>query len=135
MFRTAASQKKLKTDDSNLRMDYKHVCGRAGQVEVRRAFAQIERLLVHEPFEGGPKRLVVEGVWYRPQGDAPSGNKLVSKDRAYCFNQSSKFAFLSACYQIPVAVWPYDPLNLLPDAHRWKNCYEIIDKNQDEYNA
>ena len=38
------------------------------------------------------------------------------------------------CYQIPLAVWPHDPLDLLPLGNPAKDLLEVVDRNQDEAN-
>jgi hypothetical protein len=44
----------------------------------------------------------------------------------------NNFTFLDTCYQIPVAVWPYDPFKKLPDGDERSKYCDIIDRNQDE---
>jgi hypothetical protein len=130
MFRTASSQKTIKADDSHIRIDYK-APGPRGQVLP--AFAQIKRMFVHEAYPGGPSRVVVEGEWYEPVGTCVvARTKLVRKNPSYCFNTSSKFVFLDDCYSVPVALWPHDPLKTLPAEDPLRDCFDVIDCNQEE---
>ena len=132
LFRTFKSQKKLKNDDSNLRLDYNHLNARGG-VEVRQAYGRIQRLLSHEAYPGGPRRIIVEGLWYEHMGTCEIAHTpLVRKKISYFMNTSSRFAFLDACYQRPVAMWPHDPLDKLPAGDPRKNGFDIIDRNQIE---
>ena len=36
------------------------------------------------------------------------------------------------CYQIPVAVWPHDPLKLKAAEDPTSGLFEVIDRNQNE---
>ena len=131
LFRTYDRKKQLVHDDTNLRLDYMHEA--RGGDEVRQAFARITRLISHEAYPGGPTRIIVEGTWYEFMGTCPIAHTpLVKKNKRYFMNLSSRFAFLDNCYQRPVAVWPHDPLDKLPDGDPRKKWFDIIDKNQNE---
>ena len=90
-------------------------------------------LFVHEAYPGGPRRYVLEGKWFKVVGVCPIANTTLVR---YCpsmpFNTSSKFVFLDACYQHPVAIWPHDPLGDLPLGDRRKDWFDVIDRNQCE---
>jgi hypothetical protein len=127
-FRTWDSQKNLKHhDDAQLVLDYSP----PGSDEIKRAYARIKRLFVHQAYPGGPSRCIVEGSWYDVVGTClVSKTTLVRRNRANPFNTSSRFAFLDNCSERPVAVWPRDPFDQLPDGHREKKWFHVIDRNQ-----
>ena len=130
-FRTQESQKDLKRDDSHIRFDYKMA---GAQGAITKGFAEIKRVFVHTAYPDGPERFIVEGDWFRLMGKCNiAKTDLVRIDPNHPFNHSSKFVFLDSCYQRPVAVWPYDPLNKLPVTHPKKAWFDIIDRNQSEY--
>jgi len=127
IFRTWVSQKSLKHDDAQLVMDY----SKPGDAEIKHAYASIKRLFVHQAYPGGPRRFIVEGSWYDVVGTCSvSKTTLVRRNRANPFNTSSRYAFLDNCSERPVAVWPRDPFNKLPDGHPEKKWFHVIDRNQ-----
>ena len=131
-FRTAESQKNLKTDDSTISMDYMHIHP-GGRQEKKKIFATIKRLFLHENYPGSKKRLIVEGEWWELVGKCPvTKNTLVKKNTDHSFNHSSKFVFLANCYPRPVALWPHDPLDDLDHDDERKKWFDVIDRNQDE---
>jgi hypothetical protein len=132
LFRTRGSQGKIKADDSHFRFDYCPTEARyAGQQQ--KGFAQIKRLFMHTAYPGGPSMMMVEGDWFQVIGTCPvAGTTLVKKDSRHPFNSSSRFVFLNNCYNKPVAVWPHDPFDDLPHTDSHKDCFDIIDRNQDE---
>ena len=67
LFRTEKSQRSVKHDDANVRMDYTA----PGERVVQQAYAKIQSLFVHEAFPGGPRRYVLEGNWYKVVGVCP----------------------------------------------------------------
>ena len=129
LFRTEGSQRNIKNSDAYVRMDYKA----PGRREIQQAYAAIQRLFVHEAYPGGPRRYVLEGKWFKVVGVCPIANTTLVR---YCpsmpFNTSSRFVFLDACYQRPVAIWPHDPLGDLPLGDRRKDWFDVIDRNQCE---
>lgn len=77
--------------------------------------------------------MMVEGDWLEFVGTCGvAGTSLVRKNNDHPFNSSSRFVFLNNCYSKPVAVWPHDPFDDLHATHRHKDCFDIIDRNQDE---
>jgi hypothetical protein len=98
-------------------------------------YATILRIFVHELYPGGPSKVVVEGRWLETMGKCEiAGTTLVKHNKRYGFNLRgrARFTFLDTCYEIPVALWPYDPGDLLPQNHPRKKWYDIIDRNQDQ---
>jgi hypothetical protein len=132
IFRAKQSKKANRTDDAYIRMDYLPAEHRVGEHPTRKkAYTQIRRLLLHEPFPGGKERIIVDGQWFEPAGECPvAKTTLVRKNRNYHFNHSSRFTFIQNTR--PLALWPHDPLNQLHESHPRKNCFDIIDLNQDE---
>ena len=129
LFRTEGSQRDIKNNDANVRMDYKA----PGRREIQQAYATIQRLFVHEAYPGGPRRFVLEGKWFQVVGVCPvAKTTLVRNSPSMPFNTSSRFVFLDACYQRPVAIWPHDPLGDLPLGDRRKDWFDVIDRNQNE---
>ena len=55
---------------------------------------------------------------------------LVRESPSMPFNSSSKFVFLDACYERPVAIWPHDPLGDLPASDPRRDWFDVIDRNQ-----
>jgi hypothetical protein len=41
-----------------------------------------------------------------------------------------RYVLIGNCYQIPLAIWPHDPLG-----ESGSDLLEVIDRNQDEYGA
>jgi hypothetical protein len=71
--------------------------------------------------------------WFEKLDACPvTGNKLVLKNTRNHLNTNYKYAFLETCYQQPIAVWPYDPLNKLDDTHPLKHAFHIINRNQEQ---
>ena len=126
-FRTARSQLNKKHDDANIKMDYRA----PGDREIKQAYATIQSLFVHEAFPGGPSRYVLEGEWFRAVGTCPiAKTALIRKSASMPFNSSSRFVFVDACYERPVAIWPHDPLGDLPLGDPRKEWFDVIDRNQ-----
>lgn len=91
-FRTRTSQAKqgLKHDDSHFRYDFRQLLGR-GVSELKSVFGQIKRLLIHEAYPAGPRRVVVDAAWLEPvEKNEVSGNHLVTKNKDYFLNHSSR---------------------------------------------
>ena len=134
-FATSKSQKFTKHDNSHLRLDYYEHAVRYGAPEKTRAYAQIRRLFVHEMYPGGPSKVVVNGRWFEGMGRCEvSGTALVRHNRNSGFNRPGqpRFAFIDTCYQVPVAIWPYDPIDKLPDNDPRKRYFHVIDRNQEQ---
>lgn len=133
LFRTKASQKKTKSDNSHLRYDYKTYVGeRSKKTKMVKAFVQIISMFEHEMYPGGPTQVVVEGAWYKHIGLSKFGLDLVAPDPTNGIHTHSRFIFLTNCYQRPVALWPYDPFGKLPKDDLRKGSFAVIDRNQDE---
>ena len=132
-FRTGKYQKDLKTDDSKIRQDYRDAGPARGQTVLRKAYATITRMFVHEAFPGGPSRVIVEGEWFRVMGECPVAHTtLVKRDKDFHFNHSMRFVFLEDCYSRPVALWPFDPLHRLEQRDPKRGWFHVIDRNQSE---
>ena len=152
-FRTERSQVNVKFDNAKVRVPmYAHGDGVRGTL--LQFFGSIHRMFIHEAWEGGPEMCVLEIDWYTNVGRAEvSGNPLVEplpavrtiKASRYMRVCSWLFAYTSQpfflpyrlcpignCYQIPVAIWPHDPLGLLPADDPHRNYLEVMDRNQDE---
>ena len=131
-FGTKESQEGLKHDDSHIRLDYNELMGRNNS-QLKSAFATIKDLFVHEMYPGGPAKVVVHGAWLDVLGTCPiAGTTLVRKRENHPFNLSCKFTFIQTCYQMPVALWPYDPFKKLPSNDPRRHHFDIIDRNQTE---
>lgn len=127
LFRTEGAQRSVKHDDANVRMDFTA----PGERVIQQAYAKIQSLFVHEAFPGGPRRYVVEGNWFKVVGVCPvAKTTLVRESPSMPFNSSSKFVFLDACYERPVAIWPHDPLGDLPASDPRRDWFDVIDRNQ-----
>jgi hypothetical protein len=99
----------------------------------QKGFAQIKRMFVHEAYPDGPSRVVVEGDWLQVIGLCEvAKTTLVKKTPDHPFNLSSRFVFMDNCYTRPVAVWPHDPFKKLQQENPFRDCFDIIDRNQDE---
>lgn len=132
MFRSRQSQSKTNADDSHLRFDYVPAEARH-RGRAQKGFAQIKRMFVHESYPGGPSRVVVDGEWLQNMGMCEvAGTTLVKRNTNHPFNHSSRFVFLDNCYNRPVALWPHDPFDGLGEGHPRKECFDVIDRNQDE---
>jgi len=115
-----------------VRFDYAPVEARYNGI-TQKGFAQIKRMFVHEAYPGGPARVVVEGDWMKVAGVCSiAKTTLVRKFPNHPFNLSSRYVFLDDCYHRPVAVWPHDPLEKLRVDSPFRDCFDIIDRNQDE---
>jgi hypothetical protein len=120
-------------DNSIFRMDYKDYHGAARRTAIKKSFARVKRIFQHTMFPGGPTQIFVQGAWYQDEGVCPiSGTQLVSPHPNHHFTLQSKFTPLSSCYQQPVALWPYDPKNQLPDGDRRKTFFDVIDRNEEQ---
>ena len=47
-------------------------------------------------------------------------------------DSETTFEFIEDCYEMPVAVWPHDPLGKLGSTNPARKYSEIIDRNRDE---
>jgi hypothetical protein len=118
-------------DNSIFRMDYK--AGAARAVAIKKSFARVKRIFEHVMFPGGPKELFLQGEWYKSEGKcAIAGTEMVSPDPQHHFTHQSKFVPLLWCYQQPVALWPYDPLDRLHPEDLRKGFFDVIDRNEDQ---
>ena len=61
-----------------------------------------------------------------------TGNSLVLKTNKNPFNKDFKYVFMETCYQQPVGVWPYDPLDKLAEDNPLKHAFHIINRNQEQ---
>jgi hypothetical protein len=120
------------TDHEHKKHDDSHVCepyvdgGR-----IKNAHGQIRNIFVHEMFPGGPSKVVLRVHWFQNAAPCPvSGNARVFKNHQNHLNVDYKFTFMETCYQQPVAVCPYDPLDKLPVGDPFKTCFDIINRNQ-----
>ena len=92
------------------------------------AYGSIENVIVHHLHPGGPRQCILQVRWFRPEGIAPSGNPLVDTTD----DSETTFEFIEDCYEMPVAVWPHDPLGKLGSTNPARKYSEIIDRNQDQ---
>ena len=94
------------------------------------AYGRIQAIGVHQAFPGGPKKCFLDVDWFTNEGVSPlTGNPLV--DTAQVYETSS--VFIENIYQIPVALWPYDPLTIATRLQRKAaTVFEVIDRNQDQ---
>ena len=126
-FCTVSSQRKTKTNNSLVRMPYSTVENR--RRVTKSAYGGIRAVLVHHQYPGGLPKCVLYVDWYQNVGTAPiSGNPMIDTTRI----DWSSFVFIEDCYQIPLAIWPHDPLDLLPASNPAGAWWEVIDKNQEE---
>ena len=120
----------MQTDDTHVRFDYAPTEARYHGI-TQKGFAQIKRMFVHEAYPGGPARVVVEGDWMKfVDLFRIAKTTLVRKTPDHPFNLSSRYVFLGDWYHRPVTICPHDPFGKLQDAFR--DCFDIIDRNQDE---
>ena len=131
LFRTVRSQARIKRDNSIFRYDYNAAIGH-GRSEMRKAYARIVTMFMHEMYPGGPKKMIVEGSYYLDAGFSEGENRLVVEDLSNDIHNDSRFSFLTDCYQYPCAFWPHDPYDKLPQAHPLKNAWQVIDRNQEQ---
>lgn len=132
LFRTEQSQARIKHDDSIIRADYISL-GQSGRRSVKRAYGRVTRIILHEAYPGGPTRVIFEGRWFESMGTCNvAGTALVRWNDNYHMNSSARFAFIESCYPRPLAMWPHDPLDQLPQENVRKTWFDIIDRNQDE---
>jgi hypothetical protein len=130
-FRTAAATANSKHNDSFVRYDFREVRGKSSTIVS--LVGCINRMFEQEGYPGGPRRLILECEWFEPMGSCDiTSNKLVRRNADFYANHSSRFAFLDDCFQIPVALWPYDPLDKLSAGNKFKKCFDVIDRNQEE---
>ena len=132
-FRTAASHSSLKFDNSKVRVP---IPGRRGRLEQH--YGSISAIFTHQAWPSGPEVCVLEIDWYtnhdvsgNPLGKSKiSGNPLVGPPNN---GGPRRFAAIGTCYQIPIAIWPHDPLHLAPATNPPPAIlFEVIDRNQDE---
>ena len=126
-FRTESSQLGMKTDNAKVRVPFRGARGGLQQL-----YGQICRIFMHRAWVGGPEICVLEVQWYENRGmSSVSGNPLVRVPD----EPSSEFnlTLLSNCYQIPIAVWPHDLLQLQAKDAAASSLLEIIDRNQEEH--
>ena len=129
-FRTESSQQGMKTDNAKVRVPFR---GPRGGLRLQQFYGQICRIFMHRAWVGGPEICVLDVQWYENRGmSSVSGNPLVRVPD----EPSSEFnlTLLSNCYQIPIAVWPHDLLQLQDqeDDAAASSLLEIIDRNQQE---
>ena len=130
-FRTEASQQFIRTDNAKVRVPHKNVRG-AREYQM---YGSIRRILTHQAWEEetvppSPVICVLEVEWYATiRTNLVSGNPLVRKEAP---GVHSKFVTIWNCYQLPVAVWPFDLLGLLPLTDPDHDLLEVIDRNQDQ---
>ena len=130
LFRTAISQRKkpIVHDDSHVRQDYLDEHG-----NLQKCYGAIKGIYLHTQFPGGPSKIVLKCFWYQTVEVCPvAGNTIVRKNPNYIFNHESPFVFLDNCYQLPVAVWPYDVFKQLPENSRRREHYDVLDRNQSQ---
>ena len=115
-----------KHDDSHVCEAYKDEHG-----VQRQAYGQIRRMFEHQLYPGGPSKVVLRVHWFENARECPvSGNELVLKNDNHYFNIHFKFTLMETCFQQPIVVWPYDPLDKLPPDDPLKECFDIINRNQ-----
>lgn len=124
IFKTARTQRGTKVDNSNVRMPF-HVIHNNRRV-LRECYGSIRNIFTHTMYPGGPTRCILEVDWFTQHGTASSGNPLVDTRNS----EDHTFAFIEDCYQMPVAVWPHDPLGELEPP--FSGYSEVIDRNQTE---
>jgi hypothetical protein len=118
-------------DNSIFRLDFTDEGARIKKIT--KSFARITRIFEHTMFPGGPTELFVQGAWYKDEGICPiAGTRLVSEDPNHHYTCESKFVPLRLCYQQPVAVWPYDPHEILPAIDPRSKFFDVIDRNEDQ---
>lgn len=131
-FFTRGSQLLLKTDNSHVRVDHFEAHGRGrNRHNVRQsAYATITRIFVHHMYPGGPNKVFFEGQWYTGQGTNPVARvpwvTLDEGDEAFA---GCRFSPVENCEPRPIAIWPHDVFNVLPNNHPHKHYYDIIDRN------
>ena len=121
------------TPTTHKKHDDSHVCEmyRAADGQQQHAYGQIRSMFVHELYPGGPSKVVLRVHWFQNARTCPvSGNARVFKNYQNHLNVDFKFTFMETCYQQPVAVWPYDPLDKLPQGDPLKDCFDIINRKQ-----
>ena len=132
-FRTAKSQRNIKTDNSLVRMDYLQRRPGSQVRYLQSLFGTINKMFLHTAFLEGPTKLIICCTWFETVGRCPvAGNQLVRENSELDWNRDSRHCFLETCYQVPVAIWPCDPLNLLPGDDPRRLYYDVIDRNQDQ---
>lgn len=120
-FRTVESQRDLATDNSNVRVPYRAPRGRIVDY-----YGQIHRILTHQAWRDGPTICLLEVQWYQLKGESEgSKNPLVLPPSG-----DTELVAVGNCYQVPVAVWPHNPLGLPSNLEH--GLMEVIDRNQDE---
>ena len=110
------------------------------------AYASIQNIYTHQAWpEGGPNICFFKVSWYTNHGkSAISGNPLVRMDGeendhlsrfvhprvVYKYDHTTscyRYVLIGNCYQIPLAIWPHDPLGT-----SGSDLLEVIDRNQDQ---
>ena len=131
-FRTEASQQFIRTDNAKVRVPFVNSGRGAREYQM---YGSIRRILTHQAWEEetvppSPVICVLEVEWYATiRTNLVSGNPLVRKEAP---GVHSKFVTIWNCYQLPVAVWPFDLLGLLPLTDPDHDLLEVIDRNQDQ---
>lgn len=121
-FRTAASQRNIKTDNANIACDFFERDG--GSNQRVRAYATIQWLFYHSLYPDGPTMLLADCEWHRSEDPNPlTGNPIVRRDRDHPFNNSCRFTPLNGCNTRPVTLLP-----LHPDTPE-DGTMEVMDKN------
>ena len=130
-FRTQASQENLRTDNSKVRYEYL-ARDTNGRERRWKAYGVIQRIFKHEMYPGGPVICLLECNWYpRVDLDAKSFNILVGSQPAPGAD-GDRFVNVQNCYQLPIVLWPHDPLGLCSIDDPRRDLLEVIDRNQDE---
>jgi hypothetical protein len=130
--RTEASQQFIRTDNAKVRVPFVNSGRGAREYQM---YGSILRILTHQAWEEetvppSPVICVLEVEWYATiRTNLVSGNPLVRKEAP---GVHSKFVTIWNCYQLPVAVWPFDLLGLLPLTDPDHDLLEVTDRNQDQ---
>jgi hypothetical protein len=135
--RTEASQQFIRTDNAKVRVPFFNK-NRRSETQM---YGSIRRILTHQAWEEetvppSPVICVLEVEWYTNIRTNPvSGNPLVRKEAPGVRNDDApegKFVTIWNCYQLPVAVWPFDLLGILPLTNPDHDLLEVIDRNQEQ---
>ena len=133
IFRVEDSQGHLKrTNDAAIRWDY--CADNSGRSDrIISAYGVIKHLFEHKPIDSERPRVIAHVTWlHNKHKCALTGIQTVSTEPLDKEDALNAFVFLDNCYQQPVALWPHDPLNMLPslpDGHEYV-YYDVIDRNQ-----
>lgn len=132
-FRTVSRCAGVQFDNSYVRQDYHQELPAGGGLELSSLFGSIKSIFKHSFWPDGPSKVFLNCEWYDTVGRCPvAGNNVVRKNLDNDWNRFSSIVPLDTCYQIPVALWPYDPMNKLEVDHAMKDCFDVIDRNQDQ---